>query len=150
MGEEILNNQGAEEHIDEQYTPKSKEEGGGVGLEVLKGRIIESKPKESGPVAKFFSCVGCLVVLLFVISAIFLCFTGIGLIIGIPMIVGGLALMGFFMSVIKDGTKYRIECPICQRGIDTFREKGKDEITLKCPSCKKDIVFRGKEVLHFN
>ena len=118
--------------------------------DVLKGRIIESKNKKAHPVAKVFAGLGCLFMGIYYLIAVALCFTIVGALLGVPMFMGAALFQGLLLSVLVDGTKYKIECPVCQREISNlFKPKGKDELSIKCPSCKKDIIVRGDEVLHF-
>lgn len=117
---------------------------------VLHGRIIESVKKEAHPIAKLFSGLGCLFMSIYYLIAIALCFTLVGAIFGIPMFIGAAGIQAMLFSVLVDGTKYKIECPVCQREIpDLFKPDKQVDLCLKCPSCKKDLIVRGEEVLHF-
>ncbi len=76
---------------------------------------------------------GCLIPL-----GIILCFTGIGAIIGVPLIIGGI-LVPFLGSVMGLGT-VKGECPWCETAVTSpLASKGFD-----CPVCKKRIVIREK------
>ena len=114
------------------------------------GRIIEKKEKKANPVMKGLSALGFIFTCLYYFIAIALCATIIGAIIGIPMFIGAAAFQTALISVMMDGTKYKIECPICRRVIDNvFKPKKEIEKVLKCPSCKNRIIVRDDEVLSF-
>jgi predicted Zn finger-like uncharacterized protein len=121
------------------------------GVGVLKGRIIEAIEKRAHPIAKLFAGLMFLFMFLYYLIAIGLCLTIIGALFGIPMLVGAMAVQRLLLMVFNDGTKYKIQCPVCQGRIDNvFKPVLNNEISSKCPSCKKDIIVRGKEVLHFS
>lgn len=70
-----------------------------------------------------------------------LCLTGIGAILGVPLILAGLALpflTGTLFSVIM----IREACPYCSGPIFTT----KLSLGVDCPSCKKRIIIRNKEL----
>jgi tetratricopeptide (TPR) repeat protein len=127
-------------------TAQKKEEYG----RITKGKILESIEKKASPTAKYFSGFGCLFISIYYLIAIALCFTIVGAIIGIPMFVGAALFQGLLWSVLVDGTIYKIECPICKREIQNlFKPKSEQELPLKCPSCKKPLIIRKGEVLHY-
>ncbi|MHB9070956.1 MAG: hypothetical protein ACYC54_11390 [Sedimentisphaerales bacterium] len=70
-----------------------------------------------------------------------LCFTGIGAIIGIPLIIIAL-LAPFFGGLLGLGAR-KCKCPWCETQISSFMtSKGID-----CPACKKRIVIKGKKFI---
>lgn len=119
-------------------------------VQVINGRMLEKKEKKANPFMKGLSALGFLFTCLYYAIAIGLCATIIGAIIGIPMFIGAAAFQGAMLSVMVDGTKYKIECPICQRVIENvFKPKKELEQSLKCPSCKNRIIVRDDKVLSY-
>jgi len=119
-------------------------------VQVLYGRMLEKSKKQANPIMKGLSALGFLFTCLYYFVAIGLCATIIGAIVGIPLFIGAAAFQSALLSVMVDGTKYRIECPICQRTIENvFKPKKEPEQSLKCPSCKNIIIVRDDIVLSY-
>ena len=76
---------------------------------------------------------GCLIPL-----GILLCFTGIGAIVGVPMILGG--VMAPLLGPLMGLGALKGRCPWCGTGVTS----GKSALGFDCPACKKRIVIRGK------
>jgi DNA-directed RNA polymerase subunit RPC12/RpoP len=76
---------------------------------------------------------GCLIV-----AGGLLCLTGIGAIIGIPMILGG--LLAPFLGPVLGLTNIKGKCPYCETNV-TAQSRA---LGVTCPACKKRIVIREK------
>ena len=71
-----------------------------------------------------------------------LCFTGIGAIIGAPMLLVGLALP-FITGPLMAYLMVKGTCPYCS-GVVSF---AKSALGVDCPSCKKRIIVRNNVLL---
>lgn len=92
--------------------------------------------------------VGVSIGLWFVIIGVILCFTGIGAVIGLPLIVAGVAIpffaapLGAAMGVAGlDG-----ECPYCGKAL-SFEAKDVKAGGADCTACKQRILIRDKKFL---
>ena len=74
---------------------------------------------------------GCLIV-----AGGLLCLTGIGAIIGIPMILAG--LLAPFLGPVIGLTNIRGKCPYCEISVKALSR----DVGVTCPACKKRIVIR--------
>ena len=100
---------------------------------------------------------GCLLTFFWII-AIGFCLTGVGLIIGIPMIIGLVATQGSLFSVLQDGDEMYFKCPVCdaEQPLPVLKpdhkEKKQDydfKKNLKCPVCKKDLVVHNDTLTYY-
>jgi hypothetical protein len=106
---------------------------------------VVTQAKGSGAVGATSGLVGGLGCSVFLgIIGLALCFTGIGALIGIPMILAafGTPIMGFFqgMKAIEG------PCPYCEKPIfcsSVHQRKG----GITCPACKNRVVIRGKTLV---
>lgn len=113
------------------------------------GKIIESRPKKAGPVAKALSGFFFLFLCIYYLVAILLCFTCIGIIIAFFMITGVAAFQAALLYVLTDGTVYVAECPCCKRRIEgLFLPEKQPELSQPCPTCKKLLIVRDGVVFH--
>jgi DNA-directed RNA polymerase subunit RPC12/RpoP len=76
---------------------------------------------------------GCLIV-----AGGLLCLTGIGAIIGIPMILGG--LLAPFLGPVLRLTHIKGKCPYCETNVTAQSTA----LGVTCPACNKRIVIRQK------
>ncbi|MFZ4400579.1 MAG: hypothetical protein ACOYO1_11135 [Bacteroidales bacterium] len=77
----------------------------------------------------------------FLIIGIVLCFTGIGALIGIPLILAGIALP--FLNI--GNSKIKGKCPYCNYDVYSF----KYEPGVTCPSCRQRILIRHGNYIKF-
>jgi hypothetical protein len=117
--------------------------------EPLRGRIISSSHRKPGRTIKIVSMICIVILFIFCIFGIILCLTIVGIIFGLLLLLGSGVGIQALSSNIVEGTKYVIECPVCHREIKAFKPDKSPELSMKCPSCKKDLIIRGDEVLHF-
>lgn len=77
---------------------------------------------------------GCLITL-----GALLCLTGIGAIIGIPIILGG--ILALFVGPLMGLGNVKGKCPYCGHLVSTMTK----QTGVTCPSCKKRIVVKNKQ-----
>ncbi len=78
-----------------------------------------------------------------------LCFTGIGIIIGIPMIIWA----SMNLSANKSSTAigkgcWKGDCPVCKAHVLLNLSKNINEYDFKCPTCNISIKLYSGEYLH--
>lgn len=71
-----------------------------------------------------------------IIIGVVLCFTGIGAIIGVPLIIAG--LLAFIIGPIMGLAQIKGPCPYCGSKVRAT----KTQPGVDCPACKKRIVIR--------
>ncbi len=145
-----LNRAKAESKRLEKIAPADSAEGTATAPEnSIVGKILESRYKKAGPVAKGLSAISFLFLFVYYLVAIALCFTCIGIIIAIFMMSGVMAFQAALLYVMSDGWVYAVECPLCNRRIERlFLPDGKSELSQPCPSCKKLLIVRKDLVFH--
>jgi DNA-directed RNA polymerase subunit RPC12/RpoP len=83
---------------------------------------------------------GIITAIIFILVGFLLCLTGIGAIIGVPLIIGGIA-SPFIGPVAVGLTSIKGKCPYCESEVQaSSMDKG-----VTCPACKKRIVIRDKK-----
>ncbi len=76
---------------------------------------------------------------IFILVGFLLCLTGIGAIIGVPLIIGGIASP--FIGPVAGLTSIKGKCPYCESEVQaSSTDKG-----VTCAACKKRIVIRDKK-----
>ena len=100
--------------------------------------ITQAKKEKIGIGAA--GCSGCLFSLIGLSMGIFLCLTGVGAILGIPIILGAL-LFPFIAPALGFMTHITGKCPYCGQGFSDQKGPGFD-----CPACKERIIVRGEKL----
>lgn len=78
--------------------------------------------------------------LILVVIGVMLSLTGIGAIIGIPIILGGIAMPFTAMGV---GLSFKLKnCPVCGHKVGITGNKG-----VKCGTCKQRLIVRNNELI---
>lgn len=105
----------------------------------------ETETKSAKAEGAAFGCLagwgasGCLIP-----AGIILCFTGIGAIVGIPLILAG--LLAPFLGPLIGLVALRGECPWCGTMVTSHAaSQGFD-----CPACKKRIVIKDKKFIRID
>lgn len=80
--------------------------------------------------------IGWVLCLVFISIGTVLSFTGIGAVIGIPLIFAG--IISPFVSKKTDTTMFRVLCPTCGHEVLTLKKPG-----ITCKACKKRMVLQG-------
>jgi len=116
----------------------------------LETKVLKSKNKSFRilflPLALFL----CFCLIPLYIVPIFLILTIIGFPVAVLMFVGIAGIQSALIYAGLPGIKYKIECPVCQNKMQIFKLRShRGDLTLKCSSCKKDLIIRGDKVLHF-
>jgi len=127
-------------------------------IEIKTKKAFKTERKEAGNKTKAVcGTSGCLLTFFWIV-AIGFCLTGIGLIIGIPMIIGLAATQGSLFSVLQDGVLLYFKCPVCdaEQPLPVLKpdqkENGQDydfKTNLKCPVCRKDLVVQNDTLTYY-
>lgn len=92
----------------------------------------------------FGGCVGVSCGIWFIIIGIVLCFTGVGALIGIPLIIAG--LLAPFLGGVIGLAQLKGNCPYCAMTI-TADATSIGNGGIDCPSCTNRILIRDKQFL---